>query len=196
MTHHDGNPATPPGWYVDPSGSGQDRWWDGRNWAEEHEAAPAGSAGTPRPPRVAEGTPVYTPFIWAVAALPVISVLALAAVDMRAYAAATIDSTAGAPGDARSSLGLILFAASIALAYFDHRTLRSRGFASPFHWAWALLGGGVYVIGRSVIARRRAGTGLAPIGVWAAIAAFGLVVATIKVNEAMSVMVPAMNGLG
>lgn len=24
----------PPGWYVDPHGSGQQRWWDGTTWTE------------------------------------------------------------------------------------------------------------------------------------------------------------------
>lgn len=196
MTYHDGNPAAPAGWYADPSGSGQERWWDGRNWAEERHAAPSGFSGASAPPRAPEGTPVYTPFIWAIATLPVISVLALATVDMRAVAAAAMDPNAVPPGAATSSLSWILFAAAIVLAYFDYRTLRSRGFALPFHWAWTLLGGGVYVIGRSVIARRRAGSGLGPIWAWAAVAAFGLVVAAIKVNDAMSVMVPAMNGLG
>lgn len=29
-----GTNPPPPGWYLDPSGSGKSRWWDGRQWTD------------------------------------------------------------------------------------------------------------------------------------------------------------------
>lgn len=38
-----GRPVPEPGWYSDPQGAG-DRWWDGQEWTEHTEAAPAAIA--------------------------------------------------------------------------------------------------------------------------------------------------------
>jgi hypothetical protein len=46
--------------------------------------------------------------------------------------------------------------------------LRKLGYARQFHWAWAFLSSFVYVIGRSVVVKRQAGWGTAPM--WVAIA--------------------------
>jgi len=46
----------------------------------------------------------------------------------------------------------------------------------PFHWAWAFLYSGVYIIGRSIIVQRRIGRGLAPIWAWVAMSVLGLIV--------------------
>jgi uncharacterized Tic20 family protein len=43
-------PQSPPGWYADPSGSGQQRYWDGQQWSDALAPAgpttPAGSGST------------------------------------------------------------------------------------------------------------------------------------------------------
>lgn len=56
-------------------------------------------------------------------------------------------------------------------AVLDRKWLLRHGYDRPFHWAWAFLGV-VYPIGRSVIVRRRAGRGIAPM--WASIAILAL----------------------
>jgi len=40
-------PASPPGWYPDPSGAQQQRWWDGQQWTQQTQ-----SGSTPDPARV------------------------------------------------------------------------------------------------------------------------------------------------
>jgi hypothetical protein len=40
-------PATPAGWYPDPSGSGRQRWWDGHQWTDQLQPP---SGGPPPPP--------------------------------------------------------------------------------------------------------------------------------------------------
>lgn len=34
------------GWYADPAGTGQLRWWDGAQWTDRFQAAPAANAAT------------------------------------------------------------------------------------------------------------------------------------------------------
>ena len=46
------------------------------------------------------------------------------------------------------------------------RELKKRGVQQPFHWAFAFLTSIVYVIGRSVVVKRRTGGGLAPLWVY------------------------------
>lgn len=79
---------------------------------------------------------------------------------------------------------LVAFAAlglTIWFSYFDHRDLQRLGYVRPFHWAWSFLGlagyGIVYIIGRSVVVRRRSGRGLAPLWVTIALYAAGFVAA-------------------
>src|SRR5215212_4621871 len=33
-------PAPPPGWYPDPSGAPQQRWWDGQQWTQQTQPRP------------------------------------------------------------------------------------------------------------------------------------------------------------
>jgi uncharacterized membrane protein YqaE (UPF0057 family) len=72
---------------------------------------------------------------------------------------------------------------TIWFSYLDHRDLRRLGYVRPFHWAWSLLGlagyGIVYIIGRSVVVRRRSGRGLAPLWVSIALYVVGFVSAIV-----------------
>jgi hypothetical protein len=55
---------------------------------------------------------------------------------------------------------------TLAAAQRDARRLRSWGHRQVAHWAWSLLGAPAYLIARTVVLRRSAGLGSAPLWVW------------------------------
>jgi hypothetical protein len=64
-----------------------------------------------------------------------------------------------------SLVSIVLFGAAMLLIVLDWRALNRAGVPRPFHWAWGffmILGAPVYMIGRSIVVRRRTGSGLAP----------------------------------
>jgi len=117
-----------------------------------------------------EGTSPSTPFVWLIALLPVISlalaIAQLVTIDELVATTLDADGTSITPFDLLNyGVSLLLAAATVLFAFFDARTLAARGVPRPFHWAWsffALVSAPVYIIGRSVVVRRRTGTGLAP----------------------------------
>lgn len=153
-------------------------------------SAPYASA---EPAKVPAGTPVYTRWIWWIVLLPMVTVIPLAGylIDMSARMSAIFDQIADAAEGAvvdpsvmrdltQQQLalilnpwylavvltGLALSAVVIWFSYLDFRDLTALGYERPFHWAWAFLSPPlVYVIGRSVVVRRRSGRGLAPMWV-------------------------------
>jgi len=202
--------STPPGWHADPAGSPQLRWWDGTQWTEHLQWPQAGvqaAAGYPAAPAyvsapqpvatVPPGAPVYGPLIWAVTLLPLLNLLLLPlaftefdrmmAEATNPYSASPYSgySTAGLLAQGISSLlGWAIAAAIIVLSYFDHRWLKRNGFVRPFHWAWsffALVSAPVYVIGRSVVVRRRSGRGIAPMWVAIAVVALSVIIGIVVV---------------
>jgi hypothetical protein len=180
------------GWYPDPAGSGRTRWWDGTRWTEsfteaavvpvQAPASPAAMTPAPSPypnaapySGVAEqlsapaGTSPYTPFIWVLALLPLVN-LVISIVQLPQLDDTIASATAGADQitavDFTSSLvSIVLFGAAMLLIVLDWRALNRAGVPRPFHWAWGffmILGAPVYMIGRSIVVRRRTGSGLAP----------------------------------
>ncbi|WP_368497449.1 DUF2510 domain-containing protein [Herbiconiux sp. A18JL235] len=199
MSFPDGTPTPPAGWYPDPAGSPAQRWWDGARWTEHLQhaqpatpqappPAPYGAYAPVAPAPVPPGTPVYNVFIWVITFLPLVSLLllplSLTEVDrMIAYTGDPYGdpyglspyggySPAGLAAQAITTIaGWLIYAAVIVFAVLDRKWLLRHGYDRPFHWAWAFLGV-VYPIGRSVIVRRRAGRGIAPM--WASIAILAL----------------------
>lgn len=170
-----------PRWHADPNGGPGLRWWDGTQWT----AAVMGPAelGPPVQQPLPPETPVYTVSLWAIVFLPLLSTLS--ALVLPAATLATISQAQpGSPfeqsfepsGLIRNLLSLAVYAATVALAFVDRRTLLRAGYVRPFHWAWAFLSTGVYVVGRSIIVQHRIGRGLTPIWVWVGVAVVGLVV--------------------
>lgn len=174
--------VTPAGWYPDPAGGGRSRWWDGAQWTEHyHDPYAVGvQAAALKAP---EGTVTNTPWIWLIILLPLVSFIPLALIpwgSMFEYDLdnpySSINSSMGvllSPGYILTLvLSPIIYGLSALFAYQDHKTLTARGVPQPFHWAWVFLSSLVYVIGRSVVVRRRTGQGFAPF--WAAMGTIAL----------------------
>jgi hypothetical protein len=166
----------PAGWYPTAPGSPQLRWWDGRQWTENVHTLGATSVPAETAPA---GTSPYTAWIWIYALLPLVQFAELPILSSfytRVFAAGLRDPSAitaaeYAPGSGFlviEGLAFVLLAIYVVLALLDFRALKARGVPRPFHWAWSFFGFFsplVYIIGRTVVVRRRVGSGLAPIWV-------------------------------
>ena len=138
--------SPPPGWYADPAGSGRHRWWDGRGWTDYF--TDEWWRGAIVQPPLPAGARVDTLWIWLLVAAPLLTLMHLGGV-----------------------LGLLPYALSVLLAALDRRALGRLGVVRPFHWAYAFIPAPVYLIGRTVVLRRRVGRGLAPLLTWLAMIA-------------------------
>jgi len=183
MSNQTPSPGTvPAGWYPISAGSPQLRWWDGTQWTEHQYTV--GSATGPQvgvPLRAPEGTKTGTVWIWIFAVLPLLQLAEvpfIATLYSRIFSAdlhdpAAISRAEFAPGSGYfvvQAVGLFLYAIFVVFAFLDYRSLRVRGVPRPFHWAWTFLSALVYIIGRTVVARRRTGAGLGPL--WLMLGAF------------------------
>lgn len=157
--------------------------------------------GNPLPARVPEGTPVFTPAIWVLSILPLgyipVVIMAMSGVFTPEMFRASLSSdlpvvpVLGPLYFIAVGLSWLLFAIGVILALLDYRILRRRGFERPFHWALAFIpsAAGVYVIGRSVVARRRAGRGISPMWIWiGATVLYIIVTIAVTVGIVVSVM--------
>lgn len=137
-------------------------------------AAPYAPTPVPAAP---PGTKTNTLWIWLVVLLPLVQLIPLLFID---WASLTDLSTS------RGTLGLvtspayllatfggwIVYGLCALCAYYDWKRLSAAGVPRPFHFAWVFLSSVAYVIGRSVVVKRRTGGGTAPM--WAAIASIVL----------------------
>jgi len=192
-----------PGWYADPAGSGSLRWWDGTAWTGHlsagHPGAPAAQY-RPGRPQISPSTPVYNPFIWLIATLPIIPLISLAfwnpvlrtrTTGLRRVQTMDPASILTLPYLLALGTGLIIYAVSAVLAYLDWQKLRRDGVVRPFHWAWVFLSRELYVIGRSVVVHEAAPRrGLAPI--WVTLGMIVLTAALIGIK--VSTLVTAVAG--
>ncbi len=165
----------PAGWYPVSAGSTELRWWDGTAWTEQRntisaEAAAVVTAGALRAPAGTNGNTVWG---WLIAASPVVSAIvtiplffwvndidAVSSNDPNAIVAAIFSPSYFIS----AGLGIVLYALVVVAGALDHRELLRRGVPRPFHWAWGFLEAPiVYMIGRSVVVKRRTGGGLGPL---------------------------------
>lgn len=178
--------AVPPaGWYPDPAGTPRQRWWNGVAWTEDLQYPDPTVYGRLAPTILGPNAPVYNVFIWLVVLLPIVSLLYNLTTDMTAMmsgALSTRPTSIYTPTYFLTQfISLASYAAMVTLSYFDRRRLIAEGFARPFHWAWSFLYSGIYVIGRSILVRRQAGRGLAPIWVWAILLLVSIVIGIGKI---------------
>jgi hypothetical protein len=194
--------SQPAGWFPDPSGGPGTRWWDGQQWTG-HTSDPAPVYASAEPRRVDPGTPIYTPYIWLIVLLPLVSIIVLLFWDIDSYMNSALVS-ADDPFAQFSDPGYLLiqgtswllYALSVLFAFLDRRVLLQRGFDRPFHWAWTFLGSLVYIIGRSVIVRRRSGRGLLPVWVYIGVFVVSMIVVIAKISAAVSTMMSGYSQLG
>jgi len=130
--------------------------------------APSYGAGAEQ--KAPAGTSPYTPFIWLLALLPVVGLIdaavTLSTFDRIVTEALAPDAPPFTPQQLISgAISWIVIGLSVLFGILDWRALKKAGVPNPFHWAWiffAVIGAPVYMIGRSVVVRRRVGSGLAP----------------------------------
>lgn len=184
-----------PGWYPTASGSAQLRWWDGSQWTEHYQTLGAGSLS---PLAAPAGTQPNTPWIWVFVLLPLLQFaeLPLLAWDFsgQVFSARSGAASAGTPVAlstisgtlAIDAISLVVYGIYALVAWLDYRALKRRGVPIPFHWAWSFLSSIVYLIGRTVVVRRRTGAGLAPL--WVYITIFVVYIVT-----SFAVIIPLVN---
>lgn len=156
-----------PGWYPDHAVPGQERWWDGSVWTTQVSGGPSQPMSTTGDQAPA-GTSPYNRQIWAIVGIyGAMSILGIGIVYwMFTNVSLMLDETAFI--GVQLGLGAVGLAAWVItgfLAYSDEKDLASRGVPKPFGWAFVCIpsyGPTIYIIGRSVVVRRRTGSGMAP----------------------------------
>jgi hypothetical protein len=130
-------------------------------------------------------TPIYTVPLWVIVFLPLVTMLGNLLIPASSLSRLETGQAGQLPAFDPSDLmrnvvSVAVYAASIILASADRRALLRFGYVRPFHWGWAFLSSGVYVVGRSIIVQRRVGRGLQPllpIWIWVAAALLSMIVA-------------------
>ena len=197
----------PAGWYPI-AGSRQQRWWDGSAWTE-HVYDPATAlpaAADIRHLRAPEGTSSSTIWMWLTAVSPVIAIAGYIPTALSLTPYENVDFATGAGVNQFFGISFLLDAvllvACILFPILDWRALGKRGVPRPFHWAWSLPAiilstPAIYVIGRTVVARRRTGTGLAPLWVFIALQVIawiiGAVVSIVFISELVTQFTNLLN---
>lgn len=184
--------TAPAGWYPDPANPARLRWWDGAGWGgpapQAYAVAPPAVAVPAAPVRATnQDFRTGTAWIWVLVFLPLLTLPTLFLVDWRTFIEAYVSwiVTMSISPDAAMATGYVPFfldwmlsllgvtaiswiayGVAIVLAWLDNRELTRRGLDHPFPWPWAFLSPAAYVIGRTVVTRRRTGSGLAPLWAW------------------------------
>jgi hypothetical protein len=168
--------------------------------------------------RAPEGTSPNTVQVWLIVAIfgiqSIGALVWLATWDLSGYmnSMMSLSTSTGSAGDVFAMYGYIFtpgyfallafsflgYLGTAALAYLDAKELIRRGVQRPFPWALSFIpsyGSLVYIIGRTVVVRRRTGTGFAPLGVYIAIFVLTMVLSVVVGLAMMSTMMGSINDL-
>jgi hypothetical protein len=151
------------GWYTDPDDGMQLRWWSGTAWTDRFVDSGGGVPAEPDDGVLAELTAVGSEQRWGT-----VWVWLLAFSPWLTTASGFFAVTAAGPSNTASWQSVLLVAGPLALivvvAALDVRCLR-RWHNEVAHWAWAVCGGPVYLVARTVVLRRQGRFGSAPLWV-------------------------------
>ena len=215
-------PATataPAGWYQVSPGSATQRYWDGSAWTEHiHDPAAAAAAATATAAPAAaqpahghraalkapEGTSATTVWFWLTVGSFAISIAYWIVTQIYFQSQIASNDFKGDPATADTLfnvsvlLGVVSVAAFVVFPVFDWLALRKRGVPKPFNWAWSLFAillssPIVYVIGRTVVIKRRTGKGLAPLWVFIALQVITFILAVVVL---VTVSIAIIEGIG
>ena len=142
--------------------------------------APAAQAAEPQPPVTGQQIGA-TPYVAAIALSPIVTLVVAAVEIRRSVELLAPGSTGVQQGDYTLAMvvSLVVGIGLVVLSWLDRRTLRARGVERPFHWAWSILSVLIYLIGRSVVLRRRVGGSAAPLWLFLGLSVLGGAVAII-----------------
>ena len=123
--------------------------------------------------------------VWLLAFTPWLTLICL-------FIAVLVSLTTGASGWIQLRMYLIPFLLTIGWARRDTRRLRIWGHQVVPHWAWSFLGAPGYLIARTVVLRRNAGVGSAPLWAWGANVIAAAVSGVLLVIWSLSLAVPTL----
>ena len=142
--------------------------------------APAAPAVEPQPPVTGQQIGA-TPYVAAIALSPIVTLVVAAVEIRRSVELLAPGSTGVQQGDYTLAMvvSLVVGIGLVVLSWLDRRTLRARGVERPFPWAWSILSVLIYLIGRSVVVRRRVGGSAAPLWLFLGLSVLGGAIAII-----------------
>ncbi len=190
-------PLPAPGWYADPAGTSRRRWWDGRAWTDSF--ADGGWDGAVEQPPLAAGARVNSVWIWIYVLTPIItivtSLLPGPAADapsqvLRSPTGVTETNIQFVHLGASGLLGIGLYGLGVVMALLDWRALGRLAVVRPFHWAYAFIPAPVYIIGRTVVLRRRVRRGMAPLWTWIAVFVASIVIGVVHASVVAATVLP------
>lgn len=180
--------AIPAGWYPDPLGGAQRRWWDSRSWTQYVQPVPATKRPKPAPATEAPATQKasqsdYVPMamptrasvstkksapkvsatasVWMIALMPLIQ---LAAILVLIFLLADFGRFV------QAATGFVFLLWTAVLATQDRRSLLAAGHSETASPWWLLLSPLAYLIARTVKVRNTTGRGAAPLWTYLALA--------------------------
>jgi hypothetical protein len=216
-------PGIPAGWYSDPAGFDQLRWWDGAGWTTHLAPRPI-----PMPPPVPQAPTFLPPVAQApmfpvpmfpvpmtqapVLQTPVAQTVAppgnwntvsswFVALSPTFFAAAYILEFLRVAGQPNLSLvfgaiavsSFVPFVVAVIFATVDRHALKKRGYPLPASVWWMLLTPLAYLIVRTVKLRREVGRGSGPLWVWIAAWAISSVIIGVVTVQVLPAITNSQN---